>query len=141
MHSISTGLILDPRVYRIFVTTLSGQSISGTARLLELLGERSPYLRETDPLLTIMISQVTDEIQNTDFLFNQEKKLLESGKPFIGEDLQLLRVIIGFADSLQVLPLAWEEVIIKLRCSGIVDAVLYVHYLIYYPQKISKITK
>jgi hypothetical protein len=32
-------------------------------------------------------------------------------------------VITGFADSLQVLPLAWEEVIIKLRRSGIVDAV------------------
>jgi len=123
LSELSTGLILDPRVYRIFVTTLSGQSISGTARLLELLGERSPYLRETDPLPTIMISQVTDEIQNTDFLFNQEKKLLESAKPFIGEDLQLLRVITGFADSLQVLPLAWEEVIIKLRRSGIVDAV------------------
>lgn len=123
LSELSTGLILDPRVYRIFVTTLSGQSISGTARLLELLGEKAPSARDTDPLPTLIISQVPDEVQNTDLFSNQEKKLLESAKLFLGEDLQLLRVITGFADSLQVLPSTWEEVITKLKRSGIVDYV------------------
>lgn len=123
LSELSTGLLLDPRVYRIFVTTLSGQSISGTTRLLELLGDRAPSTRNTDPLPAIIISQVRDELQNTEFLENQEEKLLEAAKSFLGEDLQLLRVITGFADSLQVLPSIWEEVITLLHRSGIVDAV------------------
>lgn len=90
---ISTGLLLDPRVYRIFVTTLSGQSISGTTRLLELLGERAPSTRNTDPLPAIIISQVPDVFQNTELRSNQEEKLLEAAKSFLGEDLQFLRVI------------------------------------------------
>lgn len=123
LSELSTGLLLDPRVYRIFVTTLSGQSISGTTRLLELLGERSPSTRNTDPLPAIIISQVPDDFQNTELFLNQEKKLLEAAKPFLGEDLQLLRVITGFADSLLVLPPTWEEVIARLERSGIVDTV------------------
>ncbi|MGI2904821.1 ParA family protein [Tolypothrix sp. VBCCA 56010] len=123
LSELSTGLILDPRIYRVFVTTLSGQSISGTARLIELLGKKAPSARDTDPLPTLIISQVPDEVQNTDLFSNQERKLLESAKPFIGEDLQLLRVITGFADSLQVLPSTWEEVITKLKRSVIVDSV------------------
>jgi len=50
LSELATGLILDPRVYRIFVTTLTGQSIAGTVRVLELIGERSPSTREEDPL-------------------------------------------------------------------------------------------
>ncbi|MDF5723367.1 MAG: AAA family ATPase [Rhizonema sp. PD37] len=123
LSELSTGLLLDPRVYRIFVTTLSGQSISGTTRLLELLGERAPSTRNTDPLPAIVISQVPDEFQSTDLLLNQEEKLLEAAKSFLGEDLQFLRVITGFADNLQVLPSMWEEVITRLHRSGIVDAV------------------
>lgn len=123
LSELSTGLLLDPRIYRIFVTTLSGQSISGTARLLELLGERALSVRETDPLPTIIISQVPDGVENTELFSNPETKLLESAKAFIGEDLQLLRVITKFTDSLQVLPSNWEEVITKLKRSEIVDAV------------------
>lgn len=124
LSELSTGLLLDPRVYRIFVTTLSGQSIAGTTKLLELLGERAPSIRNTDPLPAIIISQVPDEFQNTDLLLNQEEKLLEAAKPFLGEDLQLLRVITRFANSLQVLPSVWEEAITRLNRSGIVDAIL-----------------
>ncbi|MEH2052024.1 KGGVGR-motif variant AAA ATPase [Nostoc sp.] len=123
LSELSTGLLLDPRIYRIFVTTLSGQSISGTARLLELLGERALSVRETDPLPAIIISQVPDGVENTELFSNPETKLLESAKAFLGEDLQLLRVITKFADSLQVLPSNWEEVITKLKRSEIVDAV------------------
>ncbi len=57
-------------------------------------------------------------------MLNQEESLLEAAKPFLGEDLQLLRVITGFADSLQVLPSVWEETITRLNRSGIVDSVL-----------------
>ncbi|MEG4290310.1 AAA family ATPase [Microcoleus sp. C2C3] len=123
ISELAAGLILDPRVYRIFVTTLSGQSISGTIRLLELLGEKSPSTRDTDPLPTLIITQVPENEQGTDLVLEADNKLLEASRKIIGEDRELLRVITPFADSLLVLPPAWEDVINRLQRSGIVDAV------------------
>ena len=139
LSELSTGLILDPRVYRIFVTTLSGQSISGTAKLLELVGEKAPSARNTDPLPTIIISQVPDEIQNTELFSNQEEILLESAKAFTGEDLEPLILITRFIDSLQVLPAIWEEVLTKLKRSGSID---FLHPLLdILPKKINQNTE
>ncbi|MUG98038.1 hypothetical protein F7734_39300 [Scytonema sp. UIC 10036] len=131
LSELSTGLLLDPRVHRIFVTTLSGQSISGTIRLLELLGERAPSTRDTDPLPTLIISQVPKDVQDTELLpdpnksllSEPEKRLIESAKFFIGDNRELLRIITGFDRNLLVLPSMWEEVNTRLERSGIVDAV------------------
>jgi MinD-like ATPase involved in chromosome partitioning or flagellar assembly len=123
ISELAAGLILDPRVYRIFVTTLSGQSISGTIRLLELLGEKSPSTRDTDPLPTLIITQVPEHEQGSDLVLEADNKLLEASRKIIGEDRELLRVITPFADSLLVLPPAWEDVINRLQRAGIVDAV------------------
>jgi MinD-like ATPase involved in chromosome partitioning or flagellar assembly len=123
ISELAAGLILDPRVYRIFVTTLSGQSISGTIRLLELLGEKSPSTRDTDPLPTLIITQVPENEQGSDLVLEADNKLLEASRKIIGEDRELLRVITPFADSLLVLPPAWQDVINRLQRSGIVDAV------------------
>ena len=123
ISELAAGLILDPRVYRIFVTTLSGQSISGTIRLLELLGEKSPSTRDTDPLPTLIITQVPENEQGSDLVLEADNKLLEASRKIIGEDRELLRVITLFADSLLVLPPAWEDVINRLQRAGIVDAV------------------
>ncbi|MBD2503209.1 KGGVGR-motif variant AAA ATPase [Anabaena azotica] len=123
LSELSTGLILDPRVYRVFVTTLSGQSISGTARLLELIAEKAPSSQSTEPLPTIIISQVPDELikePDSFSLENKEIKLLEYAKLSLGEDLDLRT---RFDDNLRVLPSNWEEVITKLKRSGIIDSV------------------
>ncbi|MBW4491778.1 MAG: AAA family ATPase [Oscillatoria princeps RMCB-10] len=123
LSELATGLILDPRVYRVFVTTLSGQSISGTARLLELLGERAPSRRDTEPLPALIIGQVPKNYRDSDLLEEAEEKLLEAARPFLGEDREPLRVITFFADSLQVLPANWEDVITLLQRSEIVEEV------------------
>ena len=123
LSELATGLILDPRVYRIFVTTLSGQSISGTIKVLELIGERSLSTREEDPLPALILTQVPEEQKLTDLVIKPEKKLLEAAKPFLGEDRDILRAITPFADSLLVLPPTWEELMTKLMRSGLVDAV------------------
>ncbi len=122
LSELATGLILDPRVYRIFVTTLTGQSIAGTVRVLELIGERSPSTREEDPLPALIFSQVPED--KKDLVIEPEQKLLEAARPFLGEDGDILRVITPFADSLLVLPPTWEEVMNKLERSGMVDAVI-----------------
>ncbi len=123
LSELATGLILDPRVYRVFVTTLSGQSISGTARLLELLGERAPSRRDTEPLPALIIGQVPEDDRRSDLVEEAEEKLLEAARPFLGEDREPLTVITPFADSLQVLPANWEDVITRLQRSEILDRV------------------
>lgn len=123
LSELATGLILDPRVYRVFVTTLTGQSIAGTVRVLELIGERSPSTREEDPLPALIFSQVPEGNTSTDLVMEAEFKLLETSRTFLGEDGDILRVFTPWADSLLVLPPTWEEVMTKLERSGIVDAV------------------
>lgn len=133
LSELATGLILAPRVYRVFVTTLTGQSIAGTVRVLELIGERSPSTREEDPLPALIFSQVPEDKKLTDLVIEPEQKLLEAARPFLGEDIleenleanrDILRLFTPFADSLLVLPPTWEEVMTKLERSGLVDAVI-----------------
>ncbi len=123
LSELSTGLILDPRVYRIFVTTLSAQSISGTVRLLELLGERALSRRDTEPLPALIINQIPDQERPSDIVLEAETKLLEAASPFLGEGGEPVRVLTSFTDGLLVLPPTWEEVVTRLLRSGIVDAV------------------
>lgn len=123
LSELSTGLILDPRVYRIFVTTLSAQSISGTVRILEILGERSLSRRDTEPLPALIINQIPDQERPSDIVLEAETKLLEAASPFLGEGVEPVRVFTSFTDGLLVLPPTWEEVVTRLLRSGIVDAV------------------
>ncbi|MGA9382986.1 MAG: AAA family ATPase, partial [Phormidium sp.] len=121
LSELATGLILDPRVYRVFVTTLSGQAISGTTMLLELIGKKALSTKDTEPSPALIISQVPEQEQGSDLVSDTEYKLLEAAKPFISEDSEPVSIITSFADSLLVLPPTWEEVITRIQRSGIVD--------------------
>jgi len=123
LSELAAGLILDPRVYRVFVTTLSGQSISGTIKLLELIANRALSTREEDPLPALILTQVPEDKRLMNLVAESEDKLLEAAKPFLGEDTEPVRVITPFADSLLALPPNWEDVITRLQRSGLVDAV------------------
>jgi MinD-like ATPase involved in chromosome partitioning or flagellar assembly len=70
LSELSAGLILDPRVYRISVSTLSGQSLQGTKLLLDLVNRASPSTKDEEPLPALIISQVTEEFQNEDRINN-----------------------------------------------------------------------
>lgn len=127
LSELSTGLILDPRIYRIFVTTLSSQSIQGTKQLFELIANRAlpkgeEEQREEDPLPALVLSQVPQKQKFQDFA-QAEEMVLEAAQPFIGEDEELQIIKTPFADSLLVLPETWEEVIVLLKRSGIVNEV------------------
>ncbi|NEP10039.1 MAG: AAA family ATPase [Symploca sp. SIO2C1] len=123
LSELATGLILDPRVYRVFVTTLSAQSISGTVQLLELMASRALSTREEDPLPALIFTQVPEDERLKDLVKEAEDKLLEAVQPFLGEDSEPLRVITPFTSGLLALPSTWEDVITRLQRSGIVDAV------------------
>ncbi|MEQ8963474.1 MAG: ParA family protein [Coleofasciculus sp. C2-GNP5-27] len=123
LSELATGLILDPRVYRIFVTTLSGQSISGTVQLIKLVAERAMSQREEDPLPALIFTQVPEDERLKNLVLEPEKILLEAAQPFLAEDRELLQVTTRFADSLLVLPPNWEDVMTLLQRSGILEAV------------------
>ncbi|MGK7900291.1 MAG: hypothetical protein AB4352_02550 [Hormoscilla sp.] len=124
LSDLATGLILDPRVYRIFVTTLSAHSVSGTIKLLELISERSIYklVGKEEPLPALIFAQVPKDERQNDLVLSRETQLLEAAQVFLGADREILRITTPFAESLQVLPSSWEDVIMGLQGAGIVDA-------------------
>jgi MinD-like ATPase involved in chromosome partitioning or flagellar assembly len=125
LSELSAGLLLDPRVYRVLVTTASGQSVAGTAQLLELLAARAISTRENDPLPALIVSQVPEDGQHDDLVQEADLKLLQTVDSFVSEDRGVLppKIKTSFVNSLLVIPLRWDEVIIRLQRSGIVDAV------------------
>jgi hypothetical protein len=126
LSELATGLLLDPRVYRILVTTLSGQSVAGTCFLLDLLGRLTPSTRPEDPLPSLVISQVTDESRDSDLLEEEELRLVEAARPFLGEDgdrdFPVVRT--SFDQRLLTLPPTWEEVIGRIQRSEIVERMI-----------------
>jgi MinD-like ATPase involved in chromosome partitioning or flagellar assembly len=124
LSELSAGLLLDPRVYRVFVTTASGQSVAGTAQLLELLAARAISTREDDPLPALIVSQVPEDGQHDDLVQEADLKLLQTVDSFVSEERGILppRIKTSFVNSLLVIPLNWDEVVSRLHRSGIVDA-------------------
>ncbi|MBM9510213.1 AAA family ATPase [Streptomyces sp. KK5PA1] len=59
---LSAPVLLDPRVQRVFVTTLSHQSLAGTERLLRQLGHRAPTLQGVDPASSVIITQYRQDV-------------------------------------------------------------------------------
>lgn len=125
LSELSAGLLLDPRVYRVFVTTASGQSVAGTAQLLELLAVRAISTRENDPLPALIVSQVPEDGLHDDLVQEADFKLLQAVDPFVDEKQGILppKRRTSFVNSLLVIPLNWDEVIARLQRSGIVDAI------------------
>lgn len=127
LSEISAGLLLDPRVYRVLVTTLSGQSMQGTCQLLELLGRLAPSKKEEEPLPALIIAQVPEDYQKQNLLVNPIEQLLTAASPFWesraggDEGEPDLPLVTRFDSSLIVLPDAWDEVIKRL--SSLVDQI------------------
>lgn len=125
LSELSAGLLLDPRVYRVFVTTASGQSVAGTAQLLELLAARAISTRENDPLPALIVSQVPEDGLHDDLVQEADLKLLQAVDSFVNEEQGVLppKRKTPFINSLLVIPLNWDEVVSRLQRSGIVDAI------------------
>lgn len=54
---LSAPLLLDPRVHRVVVTTISDQAVRGTHQLLKQLARRAPAARPSDPDCTVLVTQ------------------------------------------------------------------------------------
>ncbi|NEP41068.1 MAG: AAA family ATPase, partial [Okeania sp. SIO2H7] len=124
LSELATGLILDPRVYRVFVTTLSEQSLEGTKQLLEIIGNRALSTAEENPLPALIFTKVPRE-RSQDWVAEPEQRLLEVMQPFLGEDRnqELMKIVTPFTDNLLILPRNWEDVKHTLQHSEIVEKV------------------
>ncbi|HET8683300.1 MAG TPA: hypothetical protein VFM54_15735 [Micromonosporaceae bacterium] len=57
---LSAPILLDPRVHRVFVTTVSDQSVRGTKHLLGQIAHRAPS-RMNDPAPSVLITQFQEK--------------------------------------------------------------------------------
>jgi len=137
---ISAGLLLDPRVHRIFVTTLSDQSFTGTLNALEYIGNLSPCIKDYMPQPNVIISMVPEpyRIMIDKYKQDLEKKITDSfsdkgGRPISFptklNDGSILNYQLSpiyetpFNNDLFVLPKEWKKVTDCIEKSEIKNAI------------------
>lgn len=119
---LSASLLLDPRVYRVFVTNLSGQSLYGTQLLMEFVAQRAPSASEFDPYPAIAVTQVPENYE-AERLRDGLVPLQEAWQKFVvPKDLlsqadQTVILRTGFDRTLQALPADWTALTEALRKS------------------------
>ncbi|MBU1662688.1 MAG: ParA family protein [Chloroflexi bacterium] len=131
LSELSTGLLLDARVYRVLVTTLSDQSIEGTCLLLDLLGKTAPPRQEDDPLPALIVAQIPTNLQQGDLLKPFEERLISAAMPLWKneqggeeENISLPSLIdCDFNQEFQVLPGDWNDLIARLDKSRLLEQI------------------
>ncbi|MFI9594316.1 KGGVGR-motif variant AAA ATPase [Nonomuraea sp. NPDC052265] len=133
---LSAPILLDPRVQRIFVTTISDQSLTGTEMLVRQVGHRAPTLKGTDPASSIIITQyrqdahgaqVEDACLRLGDALSVALREGAGGEEVVDETSQvdtgvLSRPILSpFREELLALPASWEPVLRVLEHCGIAD--------------------
>jgi MinD-like ATPase involved in chromosome partitioning or flagellar assembly len=126
LSELSAGFLLDPRMFRVLVTTLSSQSIQGTCREIELLGKRSPSVKDNEPVPALIFSQVPEDSLKNGLVAEHEERVLEAARPFLeggnGNDyLEMPGVVTSFSSALQVLPNDWADVMKRVSQAGLID--------------------
>ena|SRR5450756_377365 len=124
MGELSAPILLDPRVQRVFVSTISDQSVQGTSNLLNQLSLRAPSQNPTDPACAVLITQFQEEEHSTE-LANAAAALaeavagtlhfassLDDADETITVDWQVTSkpLFSPFAAQLLALPRSWTEV-------------------------------
>jgi len=134
LSELSAGLLLDPRIHRIFVTTLSDQSLTGTYHELEYIGKIAGSSKKYMPLPTVIFSMVPhqysidrlkmdkfrNQIENALRYFTEKKN--DSGETdSVKYNFPIYKT--PFNQELLVLPGYWDEVISLIDKSGIKDEI------------------
>ncbi|MVO86027.1 AAA family ATPase [Streptomyces sp. p1417] len=135
---LSAPVLLDPRVQRVFVTTLSHQSLAGTERLLRQLGHRAPSLQHVDPASAVIITQYRQDVHEDQVerarnelgsaLFASLRQSAQEPGAEVDDtgevDTGLLSqpLLSPFREELLALPSAWDAVMRVLESSKVAEA-------------------
>jgi len=133
---LSAPVLLDPRVQRVFVTTLSHQSLDGTLRMIGQLGAKAPALLGQDPAPAAVVTQYRMDLHD-DEAEGARRKLSDAllGALRVPEgdeqdtdldvDSQALTaaLVSPFRDELLALPGSWDEVVEVVRRCGLGERV------------------
>ncbi|WP_182874368.1 KGGVGR-motif variant AAA ATPase [Microbispora sp. H10670] len=122
---LSAPVLLDPRVQRIFVTTISDQALIGTVRTIQELGRRAPS-RPEDPASAAVITQFHPQghgelaVRAAAMLRDVISRTLEPGGQesddrVVDGDVTLEPILSVFQDGLLALPSSWEAVVDLVR--------------------------
>lgn len=125
ISELSAGLLLDPRVSRVLVTTLSAQSLEGTKELLSRLGRARP----TDagvaaPTSAIVVNLVPRALLDSSVVDDAVATLLDAGLAYFGisgnsadDDAAIVPPIgaFPFSSALLMLPTTWEECVERIE--------------------------
>ncbi|WP_433700019.1 KGGVGR-motif variant AAA ATPase [Nocardiopsis sp. CA-288880] len=128
---LSAPLLLDPRIQRVFVTTLSGQSLSGTARLIRQLGRRAPSVHGTDPVSSVVITQFRHDAHREQVEAAQQnlsdaladsvgivpEESVEDKPALLDTDLFTPPLLSPFNENLLALPPQWDGVVTAIERS------------------------
>jgi cellulose biosynthesis protein BcsQ len=135
---LSAPILLDPRVQRVFVTTLSHQSLAGTEALLKQLGGRAPALQGIDPASSVIITQYRHDAHEAQVeearnqlrhtlisSLRQSEEVTGSGGPDdtgdVDSDVLSQPLLSPFREELLALPSSWDAVLRALETCGVAD--------------------
>lgn len=134
---LSAPVLLDPRVQRVFVTTLSSQSLEGTERMIRQLGNKAPALAGEDPIPAVVITQYRADVHTAEAESARDRLAAQlegfTARPAAQQDApdtadvdaQVLTapVLSRFREELLALPRAWDDVIEVVRRCGVGELV------------------
>lgn len=143
LSEISSGFLLDPRIHRIFVSTLSDQSLTGTCHELEFIGKFSAISKKHMPHPGMILSMIPQETKNDrNSMEKYKEKIQNSFRYFFKktnnsdaeedslnsnslESIYPLPTIYetSFDQELLILPKYWDEVVSRIENSKIPDAI------------------
>ena len=118
---LSASLLLDPRVYRVFVTHLGGQSLHGTQLLMEHIAMRAYSGNDFDPYPALAITQIPENFE-PDRLAQSLAPLKDAWQKFVPAEKLLqgdapIVIQTGFDRGLQAVPADWAALAGSLRKS------------------------
>lgn len=131
---LSAPILLDPRVQRVFVTTLSSQSLDGTVRMIRQLGAKAPAWLGRDPAPAAVVTQYRLDVHDAEAEAAREALaqalddilLVPAGDPHevdLPVDTQAVTITLAspFRDELLALPRSWDAVVEVVRRCGLGD--------------------
>ncbi len=132
ISELSAPLLLDPRVHRVFTSTISDQSVRGTAQILSEIARRAPA-RDDDPDISVLLTQYSEpdhrsRLEEVATLLRQHALEASSGQtPQEGDSTQAVDsdarnplMASRFDPRLLNLPASWDDVLEVIEAADIV---------------------